>query len=783
VPDPRPLDGRAPAPSRARAVATLWVAAVAVVGLAALGERTWLARDLPLAAAPPPPPSPVAPRERPSSPFLLVVIDGLREAAVATMPAWRALAAEGEATGGTRGVAAASGVALVGDPTMSAPCVRAIVTGRRPDLWASFRNFDPVPVEGSVIQLLAARRLRVAHAGDGLLPRLCPDAYRPDDVATVPRALLRTVRELDDRTFPRALEFARDPTVDVLTVHLVAVDLTGHASGATSEAYAAAVAEADARLGELVLAFRREHTGAHVLVTADHGLSPAGTHGAGEPEARRAPFVLLGPRVALRRGLELAQEALASTVAVMLHLRPPPLAEAPPVLGVLRLTTAERRAALDAFAATRAAALAAAGRPLEAHALEEVRAAAAAGGRGGPGEPALLRALLALDAPPSRRAAAPVAALALAVVAFLLVLAGARSGAPAGAIAAWGVVVAGLACAGAGSLVHRASVGAAPAAAFARGLPCLAGAVAVAVVALRRGAVRARRGPVAVAADGRVAGGPWPAPPFAGAALAGAAVALVRSMRLPIDGVVHLPVLVGATLVVGAGLASWRAGAAASRRVRVGFPLAVLAFVATTRALELAWGETWLLAEGTSVLAPVAVLAGFAAVAALGARVPSRGGAANAAWLLLAAVAGFHALGGAESLGRLDPGHAFVPGAAGASPPSTWAEGLLGAAARHAVLWAVLLAAAHASWRRGDAAARGPAVVASLAVGVATGAAVLVAAASAWSAWSWWMVCAVPVVALAAVDAVALAAAGSALAAVARARPGTTVRGGPGGRG
>ncbi len=290
MPDPRPLDGRASAPSRARAVATLWVAAVAVVALAALAERTWLARDLPLAAAPPPAPSPGAPRERPSSPFLLVVIDGLREAAVATMPAWQALAAEGETTGGTRGAAAASGVALVGDPTMSAPCVRAIVTGRRPDLWASFRNFDPVPVEGSVIQLLAARRLRVAHAGDGLLPRLCPDAYRPEDVATVPRALLRTVRELDDRTFPRALEFARDPTVDVLTVHLVAVDLTGHASGATGEAYAAAVAEADARVGELVLAFRQEHTGAHVLVTADHGLSPAGTHGAGNPRpgARRS---------------------------------------------------------------------------------------------------------------------------------------------------------------------------------------------------------------------------------------------------------------------------------------------------------------------------------------------------------------------------------------------------------------------------------------------------------------------------------------------------------------
>lgn len=400
---------------------------------------------------------------------------------------------------------------------------------------------------------------------------------------------------------------------------------------------------------------------------------------------------------------------------------------------------------------------------MDAHALEEVRQAAAASGASGPGEPALLRALLALDAASPRGATGLVAALALALVAFLLVVGGARSAAVAGGAG----VVAAFAVAGAGLVLHRAFVGDDAAAAVARRLPLVAGTLAVLGVAL---ALRAR---------GRT---PRAASRLGAAALLGAGVAGVRSMRLPIDGVVHLPVLVGVGVVVGAGLASWRAGSATPRWVRVAFPVAALAFVATTRGLEAAWGETWLAREGTTVLAPLAVLAGLAGVAALGARLPSRGGPALVAFLLAAGVASFHALGGGESLGRLDPGHAFVPGAAGAVPPTSWAVGLAGAAARHAAVWALLLLAARAALRRGGAADRLPAVVAALAVAVATGAAVLVVAASAWAPWSWWMVVAVPVFALAAVDAVALAVAGTGVLLLRRA-PGTTVRGEPAGDG
>lgn len=717
-------------PGRGRAVLVAVLAAVAVAGLGALGERTWLHRDLPLdAPAPAPPPDPAAARgaaarRRAPSPFLLVIVDGLREAAVPAMPAWRALVDEGGATG----------VTLVGDPTMSAPCVRALVTGRRPDLWTAFRNFDPVPVRGSVLGLLAARGLRVAHAGDPLLPRLCPDAYRPEDVVTVPRGRFAGPRELDDVVAPAAMRFAEDEAVDALTVHGVAVDLTGHASGADGAAYAAAVAATDARLGKLVLAFRRAHTGAHVLVAADHGLSPRGTHGAGEPEARRAPFVLVGPRVAARRGLELPQEAVAATLAVLLRLPPPPLAEAPPVLGLLRLTAAERLEALDGFAAARAAALRAAGRPLDAHALDEVRRATAADGRGAR-EGAVLAALLALDAPAPRRAAGLVAATAVACVVFLLLLAGAGR-----AAVLVGAGLAGFAAvAGAGAAFHAAIVGAPDGGGLGGRAATAAAVVGLAGAAVLGGPLRRARG-----GAGAVV------------ALVGAGLALLRSMRLPVDGAVHLPLLVGAGAVAGTVVAALRAGPTAPRAVRVAFPLAAAAFVAATRGLEAWRGETWLADPATSVAAPLAVLLALAGVAALGARLPARGGAGLAVLVLVGGVAAFHALGGGEALGRIDPGRAFVPGAAGTSPATSWAAGLAGHVARAAAVATVLVAAATAALRRGGAADRAGELVGRLATATATGAATLVVGAAAWSHWSWWMVVAVPVHALLAVDAAAL---------------------------
>ena len=120
--------------------------------------------------------------------------------------------------------------------------------------------------------------------------------------------------------------------------------------------------------------FRLKRRGATVLVAADHGLSPRGTHGAGEPDARRAPFVLVGPRVAKDvPGLVLPQAVLAPTLALALDLGTLPLAETPPAVGLLRLPVDAKVAALEGHLAARSALARAAGRAGLAAALSEAR--------------------------------------------------------------------------------------------------------------------------------------------------------------------------------------------------------------------------------------------------------------------------------------------------------------------------------------------------------------------------------------------------------------------------
>ena len=113
--------------------------------------------------------------------------------------------------------------------------------------------------------------------------------------------------------------------------------------------YREACAIVDDQLARLVAAFRAKRPDATILLTADHGVTPRGTHGGGEPGARRAPFVLVGPRVARIADVVVPQAALAPTLCALLDLPPPPLAEAPPVLELTTLAPGERADVLDAY--------------------------------------------------------------------------------------------------------------------------------------------------------------------------------------------------------------------------------------------------------------------------------------------------------------------------------------------------------------------------------------------------------------------------------------------------
>lgn len=323
----------------------LAVALLALLGLIAVGRlamEAWLHRPAPAQL-----PEIGATRTE-ATPFLLVVIDGLREesafaAADPPMPWFQALA--------RRGV---GGVALAGDPTLTAPCVRTLLTGRLPDLLTAFRNFSAREVKGSLVEYLARRGGRTAHGGDAAVYQLCRSHYRPEDVLQFPDQGPVDQGHCDRQAVPFVAERIRAGAT-VVSLHLTGPDHAGHKYGATGREYWEACRRVDEQIAPIVEDFLARHPDAYVLVASDHGVSAMGTHGGGESEARRAPFALVGPQVARGAGLEVSQAALAPTLAVLMGLPLPPLAEAPPDARLMALPEARVAEALDAYLAARLA--------------------------------------------------------------------------------------------------------------------------------------------------------------------------------------------------------------------------------------------------------------------------------------------------------------------------------------------------------------------------------------------------------------------------------------------
>jgi hypothetical protein len=280
-------------------------------------------------------------------PFLLVIIDGLREASAWTrddppMPWLQSFSARG-----------AWGTALAGEPTLTAPCVRTLLTGRRPDLLTGFRNFNARPVRGSVIEYLHARGARTAHGGDAAAFQFCRDCYdNDDDVLQFPDKGPTDQGESDKEAVPHVLRKIESGS-DCITLHVTGPDHAGHKHGALGREYWKACRTVDGQISSVVEAFLARHPAGTVLIASDHGVSAMGTHGGGEASAKHAPFVLVGPGVQHGRVEIVDQSSLAPTVCALLGLPQPPLADAPPALELMDLPEDVETAALRAYVEAR----------------------------------------------------------------------------------------------------------------------------------------------------------------------------------------------------------------------------------------------------------------------------------------------------------------------------------------------------------------------------------------------------------------------------------------------
>jgi len=243
---------------------------------------------------------------------VMVVVDGLTEAASRSMDSINALRARG------------SDVALtVTQPSLSYPSWTTILTGAPPHVSGVTTNWHDSRVEVQTLFDVAAGSGRsVAVVGPTDLELL----YGVSEVTSAtaltdwPENGAEKGVYLSGAMVDDALALARERTPDVLFVLLPDVDEAGHSFGSASPEYAAVVAKVDAELERLVTEFDDGET--VFVVLPDHGGLPQGGHGGWEKPVINTFAAFAGPGVA-KGTASAGLEDIASTVSVLAGLQAP----------------------------------------------------------------------------------------------------------------------------------------------------------------------------------------------------------------------------------------------------------------------------------------------------------------------------------------------------------------------------------------------------------------------------------------------------------------------------
>ncbi len=234
---------------------------------------------------------------------VILLLDGLRVDAAEASPAWRALAPRG-----------AQLRARVRYPVKSAASRALLITGAPPEVSGVLGNTPSA--RGDVDHLFA----RAAQAG--LAIDLEHDWPAWLGLAPTPPSPPQASRRLTVRDWFEC-------------------DHAGHAHGADSDEYRAAVAEVSDRLVAAVAS--HDLTRTVVLALADHGHVDRGGHLGLEAEVATAPVLLLGAgvRAGLVRNDPVAMEDVGATLGLALGLEPPAAARGVPVTAALELPAVE----------------------------------------------------------------------------------------------------------------------------------------------------------------------------------------------------------------------------------------------------------------------------------------------------------------------------------------------------------------------------------------------------------------------------------------------------------
>lgn len=205
-------------------------------------------------------------------------------------------------------------------PSLSRPCYASIFTGLEPAVTGILSNrtaqrlcvpsvFDAVRAAGGSSVISGYHWMSELYHAAPFDPVMHRDQQHNNSSYTHGRFYFEDTYP-DSHVYADAESLRLRHSCDLVVIHPMGVDDVGHKFGGTSREYRAQAAMADALLARFLPNWLRD--GYQVLVTADHGMNPYGSHGGTTESERIVPLYLFSPK--------LKQVGVTQSVVAQLHV-------------------------------------------------------------------------------------------------------------------------------------------------------------------------------------------------------------------------------------------------------------------------------------------------------------------------------------------------------------------------------------------------------------------------------------------------------------------------------
>lgn len=212
-------------------------------------------------------------------------------------------------------------------PSISRPLYECILTGVKPALSGIVNNHLSFSTQKSIFNYVKNAGLKAGAAAYHWVFELYnkmpfnPYLHRHIDDESLPLSYGSFYCEddyLDSHLFMDGENLRLRKNLDFLLIHSMNIDDSGHKFNVASKEYANATKKADYILSTLLLNWLKE--GIDVIITSDHGMNTAHTHGGLSEEERLVPFFVFGNSFSLKE-CEVLQMQICGTICEVLNIK------------------------------------------------------------------------------------------------------------------------------------------------------------------------------------------------------------------------------------------------------------------------------------------------------------------------------------------------------------------------------------------------------------------------------------------------------------------------------